>query len=1648
MQTSKDELLPFELTKVDGRETYEGETLFLITNPSVEWRSSAGADRYTIRVVRESDKLAVCTKTSKSEAVDLATCSLDEGVTYRIVVLAHSASGKTVESSTQPYIMIDLHDPTVQIVSQPPASSSSAQGTFTFSSSDVGSGVDRTECKIDTAPYAPCTSPMTTAALSVGSHQFSIRSYDKAGRTSAIAQYSWVIDPTQPSSFGVLGVRGGTDTLEDICLTNGVTPTIAWQASASADSYDVSVLASDGVTVVCPAQNTTLLQLSLAGCSLSANTAYKVKLIAKRNTGSFIEGSNSPYSFTVNSSAATTQSSIVGSSPVVANGVATSAVLITLRNAQGCALESVAPTFSATNTNSTNAYGTCSATSSSGASNCTLSSTKAENKTLSLTTPISLSGGSVLFVAGAANKLAFQTQPSSTAIAGQVLAQAPVVSVMDAFDNLVTSPAVDITTEVFSDNTCTTPAVGVLGITTNPVQTTAGLATIAGLSFTKAGPIYFRASSAPLTNKCSSLVTITHDVASALAFDQLPSSYIKYNVVFPTQPQVSIRDQFANLVTTGPDATATITLTLQTGTGTLNGTTSMNSVGGIANFTGKGLNISQWGTKVLRATKASTIPMSGTGILTADSSGFEVAAIACNTGDLISSCIISTTQTIPNGAVIKSTGNFRIENNTVLQNLTPMESISFDIAGDFDIGTSAGVNANVSELKANRLRLLGYASFISADALGYRGGRNSGNLSLNGEGPGGGTYAAPDGSGHSCGGGGGHGGAGGTCNRAGGTGGSQNGSQSAPSAFGSGGAAGNAINANGGNGGGYIKIVVNELIGTDYSEIKALGQTAGAYLDSVGGGGSGGTIVIQANTFSTVSTFLFAWGGNGAWETVYGGGGGSGGRIVIVAPTLPAMTYSTYAGLGHPSQADAGRGTYFHDLSAVNICDVGTLSTTCQINRSKMFPPSFAITGTGNLLVNPGGRIACSQVLDTLTIDMGGNITLQGYNAGLSCNFPLIKANNFYAYGYTYIVASGLGHPGGRSAGNSSPNGAGPGGGIGSIATQSGGGGGYGGTGGNGTGGATGGVAVGSASTFSDFGSGGGAGYKWSDSGGSGGGYVNIEITNSFLSEASIEVRGGNVGYDAYYAGSGAGSGGAFRIKAKDFHGSGYVSVSGGSSGKHQSSAAYGGSGGGGRIWVEGEKYFGNSISYWAGMDYNSNAYKGQPGSYHFSQIGTNPLCDTGDVSTTCTLLKNKFVVNGATINVAGNLTLENQTKLFNSIQMQTWTLNVGGHTQLKYGALLQGNLTFNSNTLKIDGGAAILADSLGYFGGRQGDNSLPNGMGAGGGTGSSILNGALSDVKGGSGGGYGGAGLASSDFAGGVAYGSSAVPNDFGSGGGASHFYSPGGTGGGRLIINVTGLMENQGDIVARGESVNAGYYGPAGAGAGGSIRVSAGSFSNDRGNIWAHGGSTYSDSVNHNGYFPLGAKGGAGGGGRVAITAPSAYPGPILVTGGISPWLSLSAANGTINYDTNYLSDALCDSGSLNTTCVITKSKWLPSGTTISGAGNLSIQYPGSIFSPHNLASLTLNFGGNVVVGNSAAITGNVAITAANVTVDGSIDANGLGYQGGSNLGNPLFSGAGGTQGGTRAIGASADSVSAGGGGHGGAGGMGADAAALGGG
>ncbi|HXG40475.1 MAG TPA: hypothetical protein VNJ28_05990 [Candidatus Limnocylindrales bacterium] len=178
--------------------------------------------------------------------------------------------------------------------------------------------------------------------------------------------------------------------------------------------------------------------------------------------------------------------------------------------------------------------------------------------------------------------LSFQTQPSSTAAAGEPFATQPVVRSADQLGNVRAGDVIALSI---------TPGTGPSGATLTCDDTTvatnaSGLAAFADCELDKAGTYRLRAGLTGATAVDSTTITVNPGPATKLGFVTQPARGIP-NMPLAQQPQVAIQDAFGNTVTS---ASTTITLALSTNPGgallTCTGGLSKATVNGVATFTG------------------------------------------------------------------------------------------------------------------------------------------------------------------------------------------------------------------------------------------------------------------------------------------------------------------------------------------------------------------------------------------------------------------------------------------------------------------------------------------------------------------------------------------------------------------------------------------------------------------------------------------------------------------------------------------------------------------------------------------------------------------------------------------------------------------------------------------------------------------------------------------------------------------------------------------------------------------------------------------------------------------------------------------------------------------------------------------------------
>ncbi|MFA5991389.1 MAG: PA14 domain-containing protein [Candidatus Doudnabacteria bacterium] len=570
-----------------------------------------------------------------------------------------------------------------------------------------------------------------------------------------------------------------------------------------------------------------------------------------------------------------------------------------------------------------------------------------------------------------------------------------------------------------------------------------------------------------------------------------------------------------------------------------------------------------------------------------------------------------------------------------------------------------------------------------------------------------------------------------------------------------------------------------------------------------------------------------------------------------------------------------------------------------------------SLTWSG-ILTDSGGTLAILNQNQDLTIPSGSkltfnvlngtrtynNLTVNGtlthsYNSTATTGSASLYKLNYTANGDLTIGASGTinvdgrGYVGGQGAGGSNT--------VGNYGA----GGSYGGLGNNSSQ-ASASFAYGSTTAPTDLGSAGGS-TTCPGVGFAGGGAVILNVTGTTTMSGTISANGINSSNTCWYPG--AGSGGTVYLTTNTISGAGTIRSNGG----------YGttgsGSGGGGRVAVKyttdnstitlnafGGNGINSSSNGGAGTIYKKSAAQtygdltldnNNYGTTNELSFGKTPIASTtfdsvtvknsasSYLATSSTATTTSFTLSnnghydvraGTTLNYSsltwsgiltdsgGTLAILNQNQDLTIPSGSKLTFNVLNGTRTYNNLTVNGTLTHSYNSTATTGSASLYklnytangdltigasgtinVDGRGYVGGQ--------GAGAG-----------LIAANYGSGGGYGGAGGASSQVAGGIAYGSASNPTDLGSGGGNTTCPGTGATGGGAVILNVTGTTTLSGTVSANGNpGGNVCWY--VGGGSGGTFNLTTNILAG-AGSVTANGGAGSNNA-------------GAGAGGRISILA-----------------------------------------------------------------------------------------------------------------------------------------------------------------------------------
>ncbi|HEX6983634.1 MAG TPA: invasin domain 3-containing protein, partial [Balneolaceae bacterium] len=199
--------------------------------------------------------------------------------------------------------------------------------------------------------------------------------------------------------------------------------------------------------------------------------------------------------------------------------------------------------------------------------------------------------GTITVTPAEASSMAITTQPGSTAVAGELFTQQPIVTLYDSFGNIVTDNSFTTITAKRESGT------GILQGTTSQ-QVNKGVATFVNLSHNIANNITLSFSAPELSSMTSNTISVDHAIAEDLIFTaQPPNGAI--NTALTPAPKVQIIDEFGNKV---DSSGVSINLTIASATADsagISGDTGTSNTFGVAVF--DSLSFNKNGTYSLKA---------------------------------------------------------------------------------------------------------------------------------------------------------------------------------------------------------------------------------------------------------------------------------------------------------------------------------------------------------------------------------------------------------------------------------------------------------------------------------------------------------------------------------------------------------------------------------------------------------------------------------------------------------------------------------------------------------------------------------------------------------------------------------------------------------------------------------------------------------------------------------------------------------------------------------------------------------------------------------------------------------------------------------------------------------------------------------------
>ncbi len=207
--------------------------------------TGSGVTSFQCRLDSEAGAWIACSSPQKYES--LADSN------HKFEVRALDKAGNPDASPAIYSWLVDTKAPETELTAQPAAISPSASASFSFKSTDTGSGIASFQCRLDSEAGAwnACSSPQPYSSLSDGNHKFEVRGIDKAGNADASpAVFSWLVDtkapdteltaqpaaisPSASASFSFKGTDTGSGVVSFECRLDSEG---AWNACSSPQPY-------------------------------------------------------------------------------------------------------------------------------------------------------------------------------------------------------------------------------------------------------------------------------------------------------------------------------------------------------------------------------------------------------------------------------------------------------------------------------------------------------------------------------------------------------------------------------------------------------------------------------------------------------------------------------------------------------------------------------------------------------------------------------------------------------------------------------------------------------------------------------------------------------------------------------------------------------------------------------------------------------------------------------------------------------------------------------------------------------------------------------------------------------------------------------------------------------------------------------------------------------------------------------------------------------------------------------------------------------------------------------------------------------------------------------------------------------------------